>query len=1367
MSPKTAAKTCAGSLDAKGQCVSTTSQDIQNVKEGDAIKSIDGSVRNKTISSAGLAYQCYFDQKIDNRVDESTALSCSKLDGLDFNASTAVLTWTTTYTQAGSYEFKVSPVSTSGVTHSILAGVIVTNVNRPPVLDSLASVAVASGSAISTINANDGGDDFDIDLEPLTYKCYYDVTPDSSVSTNAECTGISGFTFSNSNAVANWTPTQSQVGIYEIKISATDGTLSDYKVFTITVSSSNRAPVLDSISNQTINENAAITQINAGDSGDDLDSDGDTVTYSCHYDQTINGSVAGTTLCSTLSGLTFNTTTGILGWITTYSQSGSYEFKISGSDGSLTGSKIFSITVNNVNRTPALDAIANQTVSEASAITTIDAADGGDDFDIDEDALTYTCVYDQVVDAAVAGSTSCSAIAGLSFASSTGVLDWTPNYSQSGSYEIKITSSDGSLSSSRIFTITVNDYNPAPTISFTSPVGDDDSVTAMTFFNITFNAADSNDAAAISLYRKTSNTNCADGSLTGWTLITSSLVEGTHTSYSLNTTALESTTQYFCLKIYDGTTAAYAVSDSLVINATGPKFVSTWKTDNAGTSTSTQITLPLSVLGTYNFLVDWGDYQQDTITAYNQAAVTHSYSTAGTYTVTITGTITGWTFANAGDRLKMLTISSWGPFGFGTNVQIFEGAANLTITATDTPSLTGTTSLYRLFKGCSSLTTVPNIGTWNTANITTLLEAFADATLFNSNINAWNTSSVTSLSSTFYNASTFNQPLSSWDTSHVTTFFETFYRASAFNQDISSWNTGLATNFTRMFRAATNFNQNINTWNMSNATNLTYMFYDATSFNQSLNSWNVSQVTNMTSLFYNASSFNGNISNWNTSSVTSFSQMFDGATSFNRDISVWNTASGTVFTYMFKDTSTFNQPIGIWNTSNATNMNGMFQNATAFNQNLNSWDESKVTTFASMFNGATAFNQPLSSWNTSAATSMASMFEGATAFNQSINNFTTTNVTSMYHMFAMAASFNQSLSSWNTSSVTTMALMFQGASSFNQPLSNFNTGNVTTMTQMFDGASAFNQDISGWNTSNVTSFYFMFSNATNFNQNLSAWDTSHVTNMQSMFSSAVAFNGDISTWNTGQVTTMAGMFSSANAFNQNIGNWNTSNVTAMNSMFYPTTSFNQNIGNWDVSKVTTFDKMFRSAFAFNQDLSNWNIAAATVTTQMFFSASSLSTSNYSAILISWSKLNVASSLQFTGGKYSGGTAATRRAYLTGTKLWTITDSGVDANFPSSGAFTAASLVAQTSMTLNWSAGSDAVTPTANLEYFVCTGASAEAIDTVKECLAATQVMNWTANTTSFNVTGLTPGATYYFNVVMRDQANDQVAYDTITQATMP
>lgn len=111
--------------------------------------------------------------------------------------------------------------------------------------------------------------------------------------------------------------------------------------------------------------------------------------------------------------------------------------------------------------------------------------------------------------------------------------------------------------------------NSAPTISITQPAGNDDTVYIGGNFLVTFNPADSDSNAAISLYYKTANTNCTDGSLTGWTLLTNALYEDSSTNYLWSNVSVSAGNYYVCAKITDTIATAYAVSSGyLTVSAT-------------------------------------------------------------------------------------------------------------------------------------------------------------------------------------------------------------------------------------------------------------------------------------------------------------------------------------------------------------------------------------------------------------------------------------------------------------------------------------------------------------------------------------------------------------------------------------------------------------------------------------------------------------------------------------------------------------------------------------------------------------------------------------------------------------------------------
>lgn len=198
-----------------------------------------------------------------------------------------------------------------------------------------------------------------------------------------------------------------------------------------------------------------------------------------------------------------------------------------------------------------------------------------------------------------------------------------------------------------------------------------------------------------------------------------------------------------------------------------PVFISTWDT-----GTSKTVTLPLVDGGTYDFIVDWGDGSTDDITTHNDSAVSHTYEDAGEYEIRITGTIEGWSFDDsfgsinaAAQSVKILEISSWGPLAFGDTEAQFMGASNLEITASDVPDLSETRDLDWAFYDASSLTTVPNMGDWDTSNVQSMRSIFHEASNFNTDIGGWDTSNVVNMQNAFRRATAFDQDLSSWDVS--------------------------------------------------------------------------------------------------------------------------------------------------------------------------------------------------------------------------------------------------------------------------------------------------------------------------------------------------------------------------------------------------------------------------------------------------------------------------------------------------------------------------------------------------------------------------------------------------------------------------
>ena len=339
------------------------------------------------------------------------------------------------------------------------------------------------------------------------------------------------------------------------------------------------------------------------------------------------------------------------------------------------------------------------------------------------------------------------------------------------------------------------------------------------------------------------------------------------------------------------------------LQATADDFVITVKTDNVGTSSNTQFTIPTTG-GGYNYNVDCDD--DGSIDATGQTGnYTCDYGTGNeeTYTIRIkdnSGAGTGFPrifFNDGGDKDKLLTIEQWGTGDWTSMNSAFSGCSNLAGQASDAPDLSGVTDMSNMFWGATAFN--QDIGSWDTSNVMDMSRMFKDASVFNQDIGSWNTSNVTDMNFMFFYASAFNQDIGSWNTTNVTNMYAMFFYASVFNQDIGSWNTANVTDMRWTFSFASVFNQDIGNWDTANVTRMSHVFYNATAFNQPIGSWNTSNVTDMSFMFYNATAFNQPIGSWNTTNVTDMCAMFHYASVFNQNIGSWNVEGVTDASSMF------------------------------------------------------------------------------------------------------------------------------------------------------------------------------------------------------------------------------------------------------------------------------------------------------------------------------------------------------------------------------------------------------------------------------------------------------------------------------------
>jgi surface protein len=638
-----------------------------------------------------------------------------------------------------------------------------------------------------------------------------------------------------------------------------------------------------------------------------------------------------------------------------------------------------------------------------------------------------------------------------------------------------------------------------------------------------------------------------------------------------------------------------------------PVFVSLWNTENVsdGSSESNQLMLPLESDGTYDFILDWGDGSEDEITSWDDPAVTHTYDAQGVYEVCVRGTISGFRFADSGDKEKIIQISEFGPLNLGNNAAYFHGAANLTITATDQLDLSGTTDLSYAFADCGVLSDAPSMESWDVGNVTDMSYMFLEAWKFEQDLASWNVGRVENMLGMFYGSSVFNRSLASWDVSSVTDMSYMFYWASAFNQDLTSWD-------------------------VSSVINMSYMFYWPAAFNGSLASWDVSSVTDMSHMFRQATAFNQDLGSWDVRNVTDMSYMFESS-----DLGATNYSGILIGWAALEDPSV--QPDVAFSAGDAE-----FRSYAALaRQDL--VDRGWLIT-----DGGQAEPAFVSLWNTE------NVSDGSSENNQLMLPLESDG--DYEFTVAWGDDSEDEISSWDNSAVlhtyenpgvyevcvqgTITGFNFEGSGDKEKiiEIREFGPLNLGNNAGYFSGAS--NLTIPATDPLDLTgttdlSGAFGWCAALTTAPSMTSWDTSGVSNMEGIFYDASFFDGELGSWDVHNVTDMSFMFYGATDFNQDLGSWDVHSVTDMSFMFCGT-QFSQDLGSWDVRNVTDMSKMFTYGH--------------------------LDMVDYDGILIGWAGLKdppVQQSVEFSAGGayYFTSDAVAARAFLVDDRNWSITDGG--------------------------------------------------------------------------------------------------------------
>jgi len=508
--------------------------------------------------------------------------------------------------------------------------------------------------------------------------------------------------------------------------------------------------------------------------------------------------------------------------------------------------------------------------------------------------------------------------------------------------------------------------------------------------------------------------------------------------------------------------------------------------------------MPFRTTSTVNAEVDWGDGTSDTVTS--SAEAVHTYATAGTHTITVTGTINGWSyyFANQDgvsvDKDQMGNVYQWGSFLVDEDVTFYQ-CANMTVSATDKLKFTDNYNFGYWFFGTTSMTSI-DVSNWDISSMTALRRMFSMSGLTSIDISSWDTANIENMEGLFGNCTSL-ATITGIENLDLTSLTNAGYLLD----NCTSYVTGT---FDFSWFTPPNAVSTINMFNNTEATSIDI----SGGFASASAAFMFSNCTELVSV---------NATNFDLSNAVDTQRMFSDCSNLTTITGHedWVISLSRNANYMFTEcTSLTTLNSAGWTFGSLVSSYAMFYNASSLaNIDVSAWDMSTCTSVGFMFGGNRnmAFtNLDLSNW------SIAPVSFAADTFN------------AMSYMFSYCINLTAvDLSGFNTSGVLQLLGLFYNCRAMEAiDVTGLDTSNVVNMESVFynlDGG-AYGKNMVGieaWDTSSVTNFEGMFGNAKAWNANIENWDTSSATNMRRMLYDADSFNRNISAWDINQVTNLS------------------------------------------------------------------------------------------------------------------------------------------------------------------------------------------------------------------------------------------------------
>jgi len=320
-------------------------------------------------------------------------------ENANIDSVTGKLTWLPDNSNVGDNLFKIRVRDIYNAADTIRFYINVSNTNDAPELESQYNYTAYVDSLFSiTINA--------VDIDPADTLFYYDN------STLFDIDSISGQLL--------FTPSENDTGFYQFKIWVTDKEASDTAYFNLNISLQNEIPVITQIPDTTIFEAAQFyLQVEAYDP----DSSGILI----FYDNT--------------DIFDIDSTSGIINFTPSQPDTGIHHIQIKVYDGYNYRSEDFVLTIMNINQPPQVMEIKDTTIYEQERFYyTVNAEDP----DLTDKLYYYDNTDLFTIDA------------------DSGIIDFTPQRSDTGEHSIEIRVSDGEYYDTTSFVLTVLPVNNAP-----------------------------------------------------------------------------------------------------------------------------------------------------------------------------------------------------------------------------------------------------------------------------------------------------------------------------------------------------------------------------------------------------------------------------------------------------------------------------------------------------------------------------------------------------------------------------------------------------------------------------------------------------------------------------------------------------------------------------------------------------------------------------------------------------------------------------------------------------------------------------------------------------------------------------------------